>query len=494
MPYRASGILLHPTSLPGRFGIGDLGPAAYQFVDFLADSGQKLWQVLPLGPTGYGNSPYMSYSAMAGNPLLISPEKLRDQGLLTDAELENLPAFPDATIDYDRVSSVKMEWLWQAFTRFQSQRQEEFLAFCDRKADWLDDYAMFMAIKQMNRGKGWNAWNPAIAKRDPDALKACKIFLETEIAFRKYLQFEFFRQWGELRRYANQRGIQIIGDIPIYVAHDSADVWANPQNFCLHPKTGETTLMAGVPPDYFSVTGQLWGNPIYNWYFLRRENYRWWVQRFQGLLDLVDWIRIDHFRGFEAYWAVPYGETTAMNGWWIKGPRSAFFKAIADQLGQLPIIAEDLGVITPQVEALRDEFGFPGMKILQFAFGSGAGNAYLPHNYPRNCVAYTGTHDNDTTVGWFNQLSQAEQEQVRRYLGSDGSEEIHWDLIQLAMSSVADWAILPLQDILGLGTEARMNVPSKGEGNWAWRYKMGVLTEEIRDRLRILSETYGRVY
>lgn len=494
MPHRASGLLLHPSSLPSRFGIGDLGPEAYKFVDFLAQSGQRLWQILPLGPTGYGNSPYMAYSAMAGNPVLISPEILQEKGLLSTHDLANIPDFPADRVDYDRVIPLKVDLLWKAYQNFQHQPQGEFKEFCDHHAHWLDDYALFMAIKQMNRGKGWNAWNPALAKRDPEALKACAMLLETEIAFRKYRQFEFFRQWKHLKRYANDRGIQIIGDIPIYVAHDSADVWAHPQNFCLHPQTGEATLMAGVPPDYFSATGQLWGNPIYNWYALRQKNYHWWVQRFQGMLEMVDWIRIDHFRGFEAYWAVKYGEKTAMYGRWIKGPGAAFFESLEQQLGRLPIIAEDLGVITHEVEKLRDRFHMPGMKILQFAFGSGWGNGYLPHNYPRNCVAYTGTHDNDTTMGWFTQLPPAEKDAVRSYLGRSEDNQIHWDLIRVAMSSVADWSIVPVQDLLGVGGEGRMNTPGKGEGNWEWRYRAGALTDGLRDRLRHSSEVYGRFY
>ncbi len=434
---RASGILLHPTSFPGSFGIGDLGSVeanypkspAYRFIDFLAESGQKFWQILPLGPTGYGNSPYMLYSAIAGNPMLISPERLRDQGLLTHEELQSTPGFPLDRVDFDRVIELKMQLLWQAFHRFQHRSQDEFAKFCHDKADWLEDYALFMAAKKANHNQPWNAWEPNLAKRDPEAIKSCQTSLATEISFQKYLQFEFFRQWHQLKRYANDRGIKIIGDIPIYVAHDSADVWANPHLFCLHPQTREATLKAGVPPDYFSPTGQLWGNPLYNWYTLRKENYQWWIKRFQGMLELVDCIRIDHFRAFETYWAVWYGETTAMRGRWIKGPRSHFFKTLQEKLGDISIIAEDLGDITPEVTDLLNELGFPGMKILQFAFGSGSGNPYLPHGYSRNCVAYTGTHDNDTTLGWFNHLSSDEQKSVERYVGSLNHQEVHWGLI-----------------------------------------------------------------
>ena len=494
MPHRASGILLHPTSLPSRFGIGDLGPEAYKFVDFLAESGQGIWQILPLGPTGHGNSPYASYSAMAGNPLLISPEILREKGLLSHDDIANPPQFPDDKVDYDRVISYKEHLLWKAFEKFKSFPQEEFESFCQHHASWLEDYALFMAIKQMNRGKSWNGWNRALRDRDPEALKACRMLLEVEINFRKYRQFEFFRQWGYLKRYANERRIQILGDLPIYVAHDSADVWAHPENFCLHPQTGHSTLMAGVPPDYFSATGQLWGNPIYNWYQLRQKNYQWWVERLQGMLETVDWIRIDHFRAFEAYWVVKQGETTAINGRWIKGPAAGFFKSIEEQLGRLPIVAEDLGLITPEVEALRDQFHLPGMKILHFAFGSGWGNAYLPHNYPRNCVAYTGTHDNDTTQGWFAKMPENEKDEFLRYLGQYDEAEIHWDTIRVVMASVADWAIIPLQDLLGLGGEARMNTPGIGDGNWGWRYTSGVLTKDLSAKIRNLAEIYGRFY
>lgn len=497
MPFlRSSGILLHPTSFPSRFGIGDLGLEAYRFVDFLAQSAQQMWQVLPLGPTGYGSSPYMSYSAMAGNPLLISPERLRDEGLLAEEDFANLPAFPVERVDFEQVVQIKMPLLKKACENFQAKassvQQKEFAGFCETKAYWLDGYALFMALKDAQKGASWHTWEPEIAKLQPEALDQWRSRLSAEIFYYKYIQFEFFRQWSELKQYANMRGIQVIGDIPIYVAHDSADVWAHPEIFCLNEETGEAALMAGVPPDYFSSTGQLWGNPVYNWEKLQQQDFKWWVQRFQAMLDYVDIIRIDHFRGFQAYWAVKQGETTAMNGWWIEAPGEALFQVLNDKLGLLPVLAEDLGVITPDVEALRDQFEFPGMKILHFGFGSDPGNPYLPFNYPRNCVVYTGTHDNDTTIGWFNQLSDYEKEAVLRYLGCTSPEGIHWDLIRLALSSVANQALLPLQDVLGLGTEARMNVPSKPEGNWEWRYQPDALTEEVRDRLKTLTETYGR--
>lgn len=497
MPFpRSAGILLHPTSFPSRFGIGDLGIEAYRFIDFLAQSYQQIWQVLPLGPTGYGNSPYASYSSMAGNPLLISPERLRDEGLLAEEDFHSLPAFSADKVDYEQAEQTKMPLLKKGYDNFKDKAtsvlQQEFEGFCEAKAYWLDDYALYTALKKAHDGASWHTWEPEIAKCQPEALEQWRQQLHEEIFYQKYLQFEFFRQWSELKSYANMRGIQIVGDIPIYVAHDSADVWGNPEIFCLNEETGESALMAGVPPDYFSATGQLWGNPIYNWEKLQRSDFQWWVQRFQAMLDYVDIIRIDHFRGFQAYWSVKQGEPTAVNGEWVEAPGEALFQAIAEQLGKLPVLAEDLGTITPEVEALRDQFEFPGMKILQFAFGSGSDNPYLPFCYHRNCVVYTGTHDNDTTVGWFNQLSDYEKESLLRYLGCTSSEGIHWDLMRLAVSSVANQAIIPLQDILGLGTEARMNMPSQAEGNWGWRYQPDVLTGELSDRLKTLNETYGR--
>ncbi len=498
MPFpRSSGILLHPTSFPSRFGIGDLGLEAYRFVDFLAQSAQHLWQVLPVGPTGYGNSPYASYSAMAGNPLLISPDRLKDEGLLAEEDEANLPAFPVEKVDFEQVVQTKIPLLKKACENFKANaspvQQKEFAGFCETKAYWLDDYALFMAIKDAKEGASWHTWEPEIARRQPEALDQYQQRLSAEIFYYKYIQFEFFRQWSALKGYANMRGIQIIGDIPIYVAHDSADVWGHPEIFCLDQETSEAALMAGVPPDYFSATGQLWGNPVYNWEKLQQLDFQWWVQRFQAMLDYVDIIRIDHFRGFQAYWAVRRGETTAMNGEWVEAPGEALFQVLNEKLGKLPVLAEDLGVITPEVEALRDQFEFPGMKILHFAFGSDPGNPYLPFNYSRNCVVYTGTHDNDTTIGWFNQLSDHEKNAVLRYLGRTSPEGIHWDLIGLALSSVGNQTLIPLQDILGLGGEARMNVPGKAEGNWAWRYQPDALTTDVRDRLKTLTETYGRL-
>jgi 4-alpha-glucanotransferase len=493
---RASGILLHPTSLPGRFGIGDLGTEAYRFIDFLAGSGQQYWQVLPLGPTGFGNSPYMCYSALAGNPLLVSLDILRDRGFLDERDFIGMIVFPEDKVEFDRVSEVKLALLRKACERFTNnaswEDREQFKQFCHSKANWLDDYALFMALKQDNEGKSWHQWEPELSRRDPEALSKCSMRLASEIYYHKYLQFEFFRQWSDLKRYANDRGIAIIGDIPIYVAHDSADVWSRPENFVLDVKTGAPAMMAGVPPDYFSATGQLWGNPIYNWGTLKKTQFAWWVDRFRALLDYIDVIRIDHFRGFEAFWAVPMGSDTALRGKWVKALGMEFFETLRQELGNVPVLAEDLGLITPAVEELRDHFEFPGMKVLHFAFGSDAANPFLPFNLVRNCVIYTGTHDNDTTCGWFANREDWERDAILRYIGHVSPDGIHWDLIRLALSSVANLAIFPIQDILGLGTEARMNFPSKPEGNWEWRYRPGMLTDELRDRLRTMTSTFGR--
>jgi 4-alpha-glucanotransferase len=496
MPFpRSSGVLLHPTSFPSRYGIGDLGHEAYRFIDFLESSNQQYWQVLPLGPTGYGNSPYMCYSAMAGNPFLISLDKLREDHLLADWDFGNLPAFPTHKVDFDAVFPYKTSLLKVACNNFKKQatpkQRKEFETFCETKANWLDDYALFMALKEAHDGASWYSWQPGYAKRKPDSIASARSELEELIFYQKFVQFQFFHQWSQLKTYANKRGIEIIGDIPIYVAHDSADVWANPEIFCLD-EAGNTKLMAGVPPDYFSATGQLWGNPVYNWEELEKQDMRWWIKRFEVMLDYVDIIRIDHFRGFEAYWAVPQGEETAENGKWIKAPGEALFQTIARKLGKLPVLAEDLGVITPEVEALRDKFEFPGMKILQFAFGSDPGNPFLPFNYTRNCVVYTGSHDNDTCEGWFSQASDWEKNKLRMYLGNINYDGAHWDFIRLALSSIANQAIIQLQDVLGHGGDARMNFPGKAEGNWEWRYHDHELTPELITKFRDLTILYGR--
>ena len=493
---RSSGILVHPTSFPSRFGIGDMGIEAYRFIDFLVESDQQYWQVLPLGPTGYGNSPYSCYSAMAGNPLLINPELLRDDQLLADEDFGNLPEFPLDYVDFERAIALKVPLLKKACENFKTKaspmQQKEFSAFCESKENWLEDYALFMALKDNFGGVSWNNWEPEIARREPESLEKWRQQLNDEIYYYKYVQFEFFGQWTELKRYANLRDIKIIGDIPIYVAHDSADVWSHREIFCLDEASGEPALMAGVPPDYFSETGQLWGNPVYNWEKLQASNFQWWVERFEAIFAYVDVTRIDHFRGFEAYWAVKRGQETAMYGEWIKAPGTALLDLINQKFGNLPIIAEDLGVITPEVEALRDRYEFPGMKILQFAFGAGPGDPFLPFNYDRNCVVYTGTHDNDTTVGWFNQLSNDERDEVLRYLGCIDPQGIHWSLIRMGWMSIANMAIVPFQDLLGLGTDARMNFPGKAEGNWGWRYRPEALNREVGDRLKSMTYISGR--
>jgi 4-alpha-glucanotransferase len=400
-------------------------------------------------------------------------------------------------VDYQQVIASKIPLLKKSCANFKAhatpEQERAFADFCQTKAYWLDDYALFMALKDAQESPNWYTWEPEIARRKPEAMDAARLLLGGAIFYHKFTQYEFFRQWSELKQYANERGIYIIGDIPIYVAHDSADVWAHPEIFCLDKQTGEAKLMAGVPPDYFSSTGQLWGNPVYDWETLQKQDFNWWVQRFEAMLDYVDIIRIDHFRGFEAFWAVPKGEKTAINGKWIKAPGEQLFETIKRKLGKLPVLAEDLGTITPEVEALRDKFEFPGMKVLQFAFGSDANNPYLPFNYQRNAVVYTGTHDNDTTVGWFHQASDWEKQNLLLYLGSFSPDGIHWDFIRLALSSVANLAIIPLQDLLGLGTEARMNFPSKAEGNWEWRYKAQALSEELAKKLKTLTTLYGRV-
>jgi 4-alpha-glucanotransferase len=497
MPFpRSSGILLHPTSFPSRFGIGDLGYPARSFIDFLKNSDQQYWQVLPLGPTGYGNSPYMCYSAMAGNPFLISPDLLREQNLLADWDFHNLPDFSIEKVNYEQAIASKVKLLKLAFENFKNlatpEQRQEFAVFCKAKAYWLDDYALFMALKDANGGASWYQWKPEVAKRKPEAIKTATQELSDDIFYYKFLQFEFFLQWSQLKDYANKHGIKIIGDIPIYVAHDSADVWSNPDIFCLNEKTGEVELMAGVPPDYFSATGQLWGNPVYHWEELEKQDFAWWIKRFEAMLDYVDIIRIDHFRGFEAFWAVPRGEETAENGTWMKASGDQLFETIRDKLGKLPVLAEDLGIITPDVEALRDKFEFPGMKVLHFAFGSDPGNEFLPFNYGRNSVVYTGTHDNDTTIGWFNTASDHEKYNLELYLGGISNDGIHWDLIRLALSSIANQAIIPFQDILSLGGEARMNFPGKPEGNWEWRYHPDSLSDGLCDRLKSLTRIYGR--
>jgi 4-alpha-glucanotransferase len=494
---RASGILLHPTCLPSRFGIGDLGQSAYEFIDFLERSGQKLWQVLPLGPTGDEHSPYiMNYSAFAGNPLLLSLDLLAAEQLLHPDEVFPLAEAPSDRVDFAQVIPHKTHYLKIAFDNFKQRGSNgEFEEFCQQMI-WLDDFALFMALLDENQGSAWNVWDEAIARRDPAALAEQREKLQDAISYQKFLQFKFFEQWSNLRNYAHEKQIQIVGDVSIYVCHNSAEVWGNPEIFKLDPQTLEPAYMAGVPPDYFSTTGQLWGNPVYNWDKLQATNFAWWIERFKATIQYVDIVRIDHFRGFEAYWQVPAGETTAMNGEWVKAPGFEFFEALAAGLGNLPVMAEDLGIITPEVEELRNHFQFPGMRILQFAFSGEPENSYLPHNYVSNSVVYPGTHDNDTAIGWWLAAGATEKQQVAQYLGYDRAEdipEINWAMIRLALASVADLAILPLQDLLGLGSEGRMNDPSINAGQWRWRYQSSQqLSQDLGDRLGWLTRLYLR--
>jgi 4-alpha-glucanotransferase len=492
---RAAGLLLHPTSLPGRYGIGDLGPDALRFVDALVESGLSLWQILPLGPTGFGDSPYQCFSAFAGNPYLVSPERLFEDGLLTRADLDSVPAFAPREIDFGPLIEWKVALLDRAWSAFLAGRapalREPFAAFCAAQAAWLDDYALFMALKKGHGGRAWPEWDARLVTRDARALSAARQALTGAIDAQRFRQFLFFRQWDAVRTHAHAKGVRIVGDIPIFVAHDSADVWANPELFHLDAR-GLCTVVAGVPPDYFSVTGQLWGNPLYRWDVSAKSGHAWWIERVRATLATVDIIRIDHFRGFEAYWEILGGAPTAETGRWVKGPGAPFFHTLREALGDLPIVAEDLGVVTPELEKLRDGLGLPGMKVLQFAFGGGDRDPFLPHHHVKNCVVYTGTHDNDTSRGWYASAPEPERDLLRRYLGRDGSD-VAWDLIRAAFSSVADTAVVPLQDVLDLGTEARMNLPGRLGGNWAWRFEWSQFGEFTRARLRALAALYSRV-
>ncbi len=501
---RAAGVLLHPTSLPGRFGIGDLGKEAYEFADFLKDSGMTLWQILPIGSPGNGELPYQSYSVFGCNHYLISPEKLVEKEYLISEDLSDIPDFSETQIDFGKTLEFKDKLFRKAFQNFLVKKEctvsDSYNDFCDVNKWWLNDYAFFMALKETFGGKPWYGWPNELVHREQNAMHEWGTKLCGEIAYHKFLQFEFFQEWNALKNYCNINEIRIIGDIPIFVSHDSADVWSNPELFHLDGN-GNATVVAGVPPDYFSATGQRWGNPLYRWDIMEKDGYNWWGLRFKLLLKLVDIIRIDHFRGFVAYWEIPANEDTAVNGNWVKGPGDKFFSALCTKIVDPPIIAEDLGLITPGVRALRNNFNFPGMKVLQFAFYDGA-NEYLPHNYEKNCVVYTGTHDNNTTLGWFNfkesdstQNSESEMKARKfclEYLNSDG-KEIHWDLIRLAFSSVADSAIVPMQDILGLGSDARMNIPGTAHDNWRWRYNKKLITKQISERLLKYAKVFERI-
>jgi 4-alpha-glucanotransferase len=480
--------------LPGPYGIGDLGPAADRFLDFLAAGRQRLWQVLPLGPTGYGNSPYQALSAFAGNPLLISPERLIEDGLLTPAELDDRPGFPERRVDFGAVIPWKMALLRQAFRRFTERAhhilRSDFAAFRAEHAEWLEDYALFAALKEAHKGRSWVEWESALARREPAALAAGQEGLAEEIAFHAFAQFLFARQWGRLRAGAAARGIKLLGDLALFVAYDSADVWAHPELFQLDAD-GRPTFVAGVPPDYFSPTGQRWGNPLYHWEALRQTGYAWWIARARHAFALYDYVRLDHFRGFHAYWEIPAASPTAVEGRWVFGPADALFAALRHALGDTPFVAEDLGLITPGVHALRQRLGFPGMRVLQFAFGSSAHNSHLPHTYSPDIVVYTGTHDNDTTRGWSAGLAGRERTYALRYLRAS-AEDVVEELVRAALASVAALAVIPLQDALELGSEARMNVPSRPDGNWEWRCVAAQVAPAVSKRLAQLVALYGR--
>ena len=490
---RTAGVLLHPTSLPGPYGIGDLGPRAYRWVDFLADAGFWMWQVLPLGPTGYGYSRYQCFSAFAGSPFLISPDFLLEEGLLTAGDLADKPDFPSDRVDFGPVIVWKLAILDRAFARFQMNAppvlRSEFAAFQAGEASWLSDFALFMAIKEAQGGVSWDHWPQALRQRDPQTLQAARQTHERSVQRHAFRQFLFFRQWLALREYAHDRGIKIVGDIPIFVAYDSADAWSHPELFYFDDE-GKPTVVAGVPPDYFSVTGQLWGNPLYRWDVHKQSGYAWWLDRMRATLKQVDIVRVDHFRGFAGYWEIPYGMPTAEIGQWMPGPGKHFFEVMKRELGDLPIIAEDLGVITDDVVAMRDSFGLPGMRILQFGF-TGPENPFLPHHYVRNCVVYTGTHDNDTALGWYKTAPREERHLCRRYLKTT-ARTLPWDMIRALWSSVANMALAPLQDLLSLGPEARMNFPGKEAGNWDWRMPADALSDELCDRLAEFNAIYER--
>ena len=493
-PSRTAGVLAHPTSLPGPHGIGDLGESAFRFVDWLVLAGQRVWQVLPLGPTGYGDSPYAAPSAFAGNPLLVSLHWLAGDGLLDPADVDHPPDFPPHEVDFARVIAYKLPLLRRAFDRFRAgagaAHRPDFEAFVRDQAAWLDDYALFMALKRAHDDAPWVDWEPEIALRQPDAVARWRDRLRDDVRFHQFVQFQFRRQWSELRRSANERALRIVGDLPIFVAHDSADVWAHRDLFRLDP-SGRPSVVAGVPPDAFTADGQLWGNPLFAWDAMAASGYQWWIDRARSALSLVDLLRIDHFRGFAAAWAVPASDPTAAVGRWERGPGTAVFDALRHALGDLPFLVEDLGLITPDVVALREQLGLPGMKVLQFAFDGGPANAYLPHNHTCDCVVYPGTHDNQTTIGWFHSRPDWERQAIQRYLGHDGSD-IAWDLIRLALASVADTAIVPLQDVMRLGDEARMNTPGRQTGNWGWRFLPHQLHPGLAAGLAELTATYGR--
>jgi 4-alpha-glucanotransferase len=486
-------VLLHPTSLPGRFGIGDLGDELIAFLDWAQSAGLRIWQVLPLNAPGYGNSPYGCQSSYAGNPLLISPERLVESGLLPEDALDDVPEFAEDRVEFDRVAELKQSLLRQSFAHFgvhaTDHQRQALTAFAHDNA-WLPDWTLYAALKEQHAGKAWTMWQNELAARDRNALPEARQALAGEISFHEYVQWLFFAQWSAVREAASERGIRIMGDVPIYVAGDSADVWANREIFQLDDR-GEPTVVSGVPPDYFSETGQRWGNPLYRWDVLHETHYRWWVSRFRAALRFADIVRVDHFRGFAAYWEIPAAEPTAINGRWMPGPGRALFDAVRAALGELPLIAEDLGHITADVHELRKAIGVPGMKILQFAFAQ-SGSPHLPHCYDANTVVYTGTHDNDTARGWYEAASDEEREAASSYLGVDDADDVAWSLIRAAYTSVAETAMVPVQDILNLGSEARMNRPGAEADNWSWRLTNGALTNEHAEELRQLASVSGR--
>ena len=490
---RSSGILLHPTSLPGRYGIGDLGAGAYRFVDWLAAQGQSIWQMLPLGPTGYGDSPYQTLSAFAGNPNLISLDRLVTDGLLKVADLADCPDFPSDRIDFGRVipyHSKKLAQAWRNFAAPPAGLKQEFGIFVDANRCWLEDFALFAALKAQHEHQAWLEWEDDLRRPSPAALTKARQACAAQIEEARFRQWLFYRQWAALKDYANSKGIRLFGDLPIFVAHDSSDVWANQHEYLLD-RRGRPTAVAGVPPDYFSPTGQRWGNPLYRWEVMKDSGYRWWIKRFKALLNLVDYIRIDHFRGFEAYWEIPASEKTAIRGEWTAGPGLPFFQAVRAALGSLPLIAEDLGVITPGVEKLRDDLGLPGMKVLQFAW-SDPKNPFLPHNHPVNCIVYTGTHDNNTTRGWWeSEVNEQTRAFVKDYLGQE-IYDIVWTLARVGMRSSGQAFIMPMQDVLGLGAAGRMNTPGAPAGNWTWRFAADAFEHPGKDALLHVTRLFQR--
>ncbi len=492
---RAAGVLLHPTSLPSPDGIGDLGPGARGWVHWLADAGVRWWQVLPLNPPGPGQSPYSALSSFAGNPLLVSADELVREGLLVEADLDDRPRFPDGAVDFAAAIPWKDRLLRRSFDRFLADLPEKKVEALERfrqvHGGWLRDWAPFAAIKDAHGGAPWYEWPTELRRRDADGVAAWCRDHRDEVRFAEFCQFLFFRQWTAVRAHASQHGIHILGDMPIFVAYDSADVWGRRDHFLLDDE-GRRLVVAGVPPDYFSATGQLWGNPLYDWQRLAADGYAWWIDRLHQTLALVDAVRIDHFRGFAAHWEVPAGDDVASGGRWVPGPGRHFFDTVREALGELPLVAEDLGEITPDVVELRRQLGLPGMAVLHFAFSPEPRSEFIPYALERDQVVYTGTHDNNTTVGWYHEdASDAERDLVRRYCASDGAE-VHWDLIRLAMASVCDLAVVPFQDLAGLGSDCRMNRPSVAEGNWRFRVTDWMLADGIRDRLAELVWVYGR--